>query len=601
MDTSASYREVADYYYIFEPVKQVNSPENEWCLSFMNPKKAILTFTDTDLNKVMIVRVPAENYVTMESGMGIPLEGNIGAMSVKGDKVVFASAPSDGMIGNADLYTAKLNGNLLTNLNYMGSRVHESVLTWESHPAYSPDGDVVFFASDRYHGTGEIDIWFTVKLPDGEWSEPVNCGDMVNSNCDELTPFVTNDGKNLFFASSGHKGVGGYDIFRSEISDLFWKDVKEGNYNRLFESGGYFSEAVNLRPPLNTPADELFPSTPVDYEDLLYYSSNQAEHNASILSTKGGFDLYLRKKIVKHEIAKDKIPDETDNFDGSIDITENYTEEFPEIYLPTYKLKGVIYNARTKEPAKNAEVVIREIASVLGGSYAGSIINDTSGKYDIVELEKDREFEITAQAQDLSFESFKIKIDKKDTVIVVKANDGGEYIVELEKDREFEITAQAQDLFFESFKLRVDKVDTTTVVDKSFFIPEQLHLRVNFPTANFDDPYKYVLDSNGVEINTTWEEEMDLLAKNILISQIYIKKIKLIGHTDEVGTAKNNKILGQNRVDFVVSELVKRGVPKDILEAESAGESSPLARRDGESTELYRKRLRRVEIQKILN
>jgi outer membrane protein OmpA-like peptidoglycan-associated protein len=186
-----------------------------------------------------------------------------------------------------------------------------------------------------------------------------------------------------------------------------------------------------------------------------------------------------------------------------------------------------------------------------------------------------------------------------DTLIIVNADLKGHYSVELERDREYEVTAQAPDLFFDSYKIRVDKNDTSKQI-KNFNIPEELTLRLNFPTDVFKNPYKFTLDSNGIETNKTWQEEIDLLTQNLLLSLDKIEKIILVGHTDDVGSVEYNNKLGKNRVLFVVAELVKRGVPETLLSAESAGELQPLDKREGESLELYRKRLRRVELQKVL-
>ncbi len=602
MDTTKSYRDVADYYFIFEPLKKVNSPEDEWSLSFISKKKAILTFTDADQNRVMIARLPRENRVTLESGVGIPLEGSVGAFSVVNDKVAFAAATNQTFLGNSNIYTADIDGNLLTNVSPLSDKLQDDPKTWVSQPALSPNGDVIFFSSDRSHGTGEVDLWFVVKKPDGTWSDPINCGDKINSECDELTPFVTSNGKELLFSSCGHETVGGYDIFRSSISSRFWDDVKAGNIDNLKSKKDYFGTAENLRPPLNTPADELFPTSPGNVEDVLYYSSNQSQSKTSILSKKGGFDLFIRKRVSKVIERPDTVAMLGDNFNFDYEFNDNSDIQPVNIYFHKFKFSGTIYNGTTRQPARNAEITIREIKRVPPRrSFAYIILNDTTGKYKSTVLEKDREFEITAQTQDLSYEKFKLKVDdNNDTVIVVQADDKGKYSVELEKDREFEITAQAKDLFFESFRLRVEPEDTVVNYQKKFYVPEKLTLRVNFPSGNYDEPYKFVLDSNGVETYRTWQEEMNLLANNILKSKGSYKKILLVGHTDDVGSAKNNEELGLYRVDFVISELEKRGVPADMLEGKSAGESDPLDRRKGESKELYRKRLRRVELQKIL-
>jgi len=142
-----------------------------------------------------------------------------------------------------------------------------------------------------------VDIWFVIKLDDGSWSEPINCGDSINSGCDEITPFLTQDGKTLLFSSCGHETVGGYDIFSSKIAPEFWDLVKSKDLSKLNDAGKYFSKAKNLRPPLNTPGDEIFPTSPGDPDELLYYASNQSAEVNSIVLLRGGFDIFVRKRI----------------------------------------------------------------------------------------------------------------------------------------------------------------------------------------------------------------------------------------------------------------------------------------------------------------
>lgn len=597
IDTSRAYRDVADWYYSIEPLRGINSPEDEWALSFINGKKAVLTFTDMDMNRVMMVKLPREDRAVMESGIGVPIDGNIGAFSIKGNNVVLAASTNNEVLGNSDIYSAVLNENILVETEPLSKNIHESILSWESHPALSPNSNVMFFASDRVIGTGEIDLWFTVRIPGAGWSEPINCGENINSGCDELTPFVTNDGKTLIFASSGFETVGGYDLFTSQISDEFWALAEKGKIEELKNASKYFSPAKNMRAPINTVADEIFPSAPGNYEDLFYYSSNQAEtKNRSILSKRGGFDLYVVKKIQKYIATKDNVIIKNPEFDIDIDVVDNANFDF-NLNFNNFLFRGQIFNARTNQPAKNGEIIIKEIKTK-SPTFVEKVFKDTTGKYVITETVKDKEYLITTRDIELEKESFIILKDK-DTVIVVKADAEGKYNVELEKDREFEITAQAQDLFFESFKLRVENEDTTAKIVYEFQIPEKLELRINFPSGVYDEPYKFTLDSNGIETNRTWQEEMDLLAKNI-ISQIgNFQKVIFTGHTDEVGSESNNLKLGQERVDFVVVELGKRGVPSGLMEARSAGESMPLKKKRGENNDMYWKRCRRVDIQKI--
>lgn len=79
-------------------------------------------------------------------------------------------------------------------------------------PAISADGNTLFFSSDRPYGQGGMDIWRCQRRGDG-WSEPVNLGPQVNTPGNEITPFPQGDG--LWFASDRHPGKGGYDLFRA--------------------------------------------------------------------------------------------------------------------------------------------------------------------------------------------------------------------------------------------------------------------------------------------------------------------------------------------------------------------------------------------------
>jgi outer membrane protein OmpA-like peptidoglycan-associated protein len=216
-----------------------------------------------------------------------------------------------------------------------------------------------------------------------------------------------------------------------------------------------------------------------------------------------------------------------------------------------YTVEGTVYNATTKEPLPDAEVTAKLKPEM-------SIYKQTNS-------------------------------DKQ-----------GNYSMILEKDRDYELTAQSKDLFFDTFTISQDRKDTVTIVHKDFNIPVILTLRINFPTDVYDAPYQFTLDSNGIETSNKWNAELNNLAKNIIDSKEMIKIINLSGHTDDVSSESYNYQLGLKRVSFIISELVKRGVPKELLLGRSAGEMEPLEKRFGEDLQLYRKRLRRVELEKVL-
>lgn len=114
---------------------------------------------------------------------------------------------------------------------------------WETSLTERFDGQERIFVSDRPGGMGGRDLYRSVLLPDGTWSEPLNLGRRINTEGEEESPVVSADGRTLVFASNGHQGMGGFDLFRSVRLD-----------------NGSWSDPVHMGAPLNTPWDEAMVS-----------------------------------------------------------------------------------------------------------------------------------------------------------------------------------------------------------------------------------------------------------------------------------------------------------------------------------------------------
>ncbi|MBQ5457959.1 MAG: PD40 domain-containing protein, partial [Bacteroidales bacterium] len=110
----------------------------------------------------------------------------------------------------------------------------------ESHVAIAPDGNSMYFTSDRPGGFGGLDIYVIKKLPNGKWSEPQLLPAEVNTPKDEEYPFVHPNGSTLYFNSKGHENSGGYDVFFSKIND-----------------DGSYSKAENMCSPINTHDNDI--------------------------------------------------------------------------------------------------------------------------------------------------------------------------------------------------------------------------------------------------------------------------------------------------------------------------------------------------------
>ncbi len=183
------------------------------------------------------------------------------------------------------------------------------------------------------------------------------------------------------------------------------------------------------------------------------------------------------------------------------------------------------------------------------------------------------------------------------TLTQVNAAPDGTFQMVVPKDTPLRFTAQSSEYFFASQTAFYRKNDTTAIV-QNFRLPAGLTLRINFPSNEFANPSPFVLDSNGTPSGTRWQNELDRVAANLLLFKNFLGVLTITGHTDDASSDEYNQQLGQKRAEFVVAELIKRGIPADRLRAESQGEKQILARKTGETTDQYRARCRRVELVK---
>lgn len=190
--------------------------------------------------------------------------GHEASVSLSPDGQTLIVFKDDG--GNGNIYYSQWDGKNWGGLQMFGSDVNTK--HWEPHACLSTDGSVLYFTSDRPGGKGGRDIYRCVKLPNGKWSKALNLGASINTEYDEDAPFIHPDGKMFFFASKGHKTMGGFDLMFSVIDDE-----------------GKFSTPINLGYPINTPDDEVFYSTTPDGKRAYFSSAKD-----------GGFgekDLYM--------------------------------------------------------------------------------------------------------------------------------------------------------------------------------------------------------------------------------------------------------------------------------------------------------------------
>ncbi len=194
-----------------------------------------------------------------------------------GVMMIYTVCEQEGVLANGcDLRKAILSKDSILTVEHLEGQVNSEF--WESQAALSCDGNQLFFASNRKGGLGLTDIWMSQRLPDGNWGKPKNLGSSINTKGYEEAPFITNDGKTLFFSSTGHLGMGEQDIFMSH-----WNEK------------GYWEAAINLGPPINTAARELGFFLTSDNKTG-YFASDKKEGF-------GGMDIYKFEIPNQFEVA----------------------------------------------------------------------------------------------------------------------------------------------------------------------------------------------------------------------------------------------------------------------------------------------------------
>ena len=149
------------------------------------------------------------------------------------------------------LFTSKIENNSWSKseeFKFNGSDYHITM------PTISKDGNRLFFASDMPGGYGGLDIYSCERI-DNQWSQPKNLGDKINTAKSESFPFISASGE-LFFASNGHNGLGGLDVYSAQ------------------QKYGRWGEVLHLNAPLNSEFDDFALITDQNFETG-YLSSNR--------------------------------------------------------------------------------------------------------------------------------------------------------------------------------------------------------------------------------------------------------------------------------------------------------------------------------------
>jgi outer membrane protein OmpA-like peptidoglycan-associated protein len=267
----------------------------------LTPDEQTLVFTalkpegDEDL---MIATYNGESWSPPTSlSPGINTNDNEGTASLSADGrlIVFTACQGRKGFGSCDLYLSRKTGSDWSTPENLGPTVNTRY--YESQPSLSADGRRLYFVSDRPGGKGRRDIWRSDLDASNTWNEPVNIGAPVNTPLNEASPFIHANGQSLFFASDGHLGLGGYDLF---VADSL---ASAG-------TGTGWSTPTNLGYPINTSEDQasLFVAA---NGTRAYYSFEEQKDGVSQRSRLYVFDLpeTLRERVKPVSFLKGKVAD----------------------------------------------------------------------------------------------------------------------------------------------------------------------------------------------------------------------------------------------------------------------------------------------------
>ncbi len=215
------------------------------------------------------------------------------------------------------------------------------------HPNLSPGGDTLFYASNRTGTKGGLDIWMSINAGGDNWSAPINLGNQINTPFNEVSPFYSVKEKVLFFASDGHRGFGGYDVYIAK-----GRDMKS-------------AEIYNAGMPFNSSRDDIFF---VLGDKKGYISSNRE-------GGKGKFDVFEFDIESKEQIIDDVSKAETIagrnslytddyNFDNSETdvinqiISRRLSSSFSQVntYLTTEQL--AVYNSLSQDDKERIDKIV---------------------------------------------------------------------------------------------------------------------------------------------------------------------------------------------------------------------------------------------------
>jgi len=409
------------------------------------------------------------------------------------------------------------------------------------HPALSADNTRLYFVSDMPGGYGGTDI-YVVEYNNGQWSTPVNLGKDINTEGNEMFPFI-DENDNLYFASDGHEGLGGLDLFYAELKD-----------------GVAFKGVANLGYPINSEKDDFGIITDKS-RTVGYFSSNRG---------KGGSDdnIYSFRRQCK-------------------------------------QLNILVYDAKTNQPLAQADVRVvqggvNQDLRITGNDGRTTLCVSPNTEYEFRAMKEGyaansvRFSTLTQSAKPVL--SVSIYLEKSDNTLVVgtvktevnqRPAEGVRVTLRNEKDKSEQTVVTGPDGKYE-FEMKPGAPYTISTQKKKYASNKEALPKLKAgkaPKVYQKDQGLYgegdvfelrniYYDLNKFFIRTDAARELDKVVS--LLKKYPAMKIELRSHTDARATDTYNLRLSESRARAAVDYIVSRGVEPQRLAAMGLGESEIL-------------------------
>lgn len=395
-----------------------------------------------------------------------------------------------------------------------------------AHPSVSVEGNYLYFTSDRPGGMGGMDIWRSRRIGD-DWGDPENLGPLVNTEGDEIFPFIHADGT-LYFASSGHSGFGGLDLYTTLEKDQQWTEVK------------------NLGKPFNTEGDDFG------------FIIDRDKKNGYFSSSRGGglgeddiYSFYLLNNL--DQITGLDPNDGDDARSIAITVIDDETGAPVEGANINYILVDELSLARALVDSEGNEVdpTTNELLLKLPfGEGATKGLTDSEGTY----------------PADVSFSNYIFNIEKSGyqsrQVILTSTSEENEFLITLVKASDAMAGTGGNNSGSNSGTPDPIVIgDDGSGIDIGATIKEGTIIELPNIYYNFND----------ASIRPDARQDLDVVVG--LMSRYPDMQIELASHTDSRGGTRYNKSLSQKRAQNAVEYLIRNGVSASRLRPTGYGEA----------------------------